>query len=617
MKSRTSFCNFAVLKRTIYKGLPLWGAYLLIWLVALPITLYSGDRWVYGVELREYILTVSLSSQIVGALYGLASACMVFLYLYKSRTANFFASLPLTRGAMFRTNFLAGLCYAVVPNLIVVLACVPAALSWGLYLLKDLASWFVIMTLVYLFYYSFATLIAMIVGNLLALPLVYAVLNFTAIVIEAIVRSLLAYFVYGLNGYAYRNTFLFDWASPLYYTVLQGDGMEVIGVWDSVSRINTDYYITGWNIVWIMGAVSLLFIVLAYVVHHFRRMESAGDVIAVRHLKPVFLYCFTIGCSIVLGFLMAELLLNSSIHSGDFLEVLICMVVGSFVGYFSGQMLLHKSMRVFRKRYWLNWAVVGVVISAVMLCIRFDVLGYASYVPEKEDIKGVTVMDRGGYGISADPELIDQVLALHEDCLAYQAEIEYWGEKNGIIARLYLNYELKDGTVVRREYAAPMDLAISDDLVQRYQAIVNDPDYKVVRVLPQNYTAADIESCRIYNYRHDMEVSLTQQEAYEFLKTCLEPDLRDSSMENHYWLEEPTISGAIVSAEGEVVKESASEVKYESDRYTSINVQIEFSKELETDPVYANRFCYFDVTNDATHILAYAAERGIEPWVEE
>ena len=53
------------------------------------------------------------------------------------------------------------------------------------------------------------------------------------------------------------------------------------------------------------------------------------------------------------------------------------------------------------------------------------------------------------------------------------------------------------------------------------------------------------------------------------------------------------------------------------DRYTSINIQIEFSKELETDPDYANRFCYFDVTTDAARILAYAAERGIEPWTEE
>jgi len=608
MKSRTSFCNAAVLKRTLYKGLPLWGLYLAIWLFVLPVTIYTGDRWRDAMDLREYILSLAAhSSQPVGALYGLGSAAMVFLYLYKSRTANFFASLPLTRGEMFRTNFLAGLLYAAAPHLLVALLCVPAAMSWGMFLLKDLASWFAVMTLVYLFYYSFAVLLALIVSNLIALPLLFGVLNFTAVVIEAIVRSLLYYFIYGYN---FRGNFLFDWASPLYITVLQGDGMQVDGIWDSAAMVNTDYYLTGWNIVWIMGAVSLVFIAAAWVVHHFRRMESAGDVIAVRHLKPVFLYCFTVGCSIVLGCLMAELLLNSSVSSGDFFKVLLCVLAGSFVGYFTGQMMLYKSLRVFRKRHWLNWTVVGVVISAVMLCVRFDVMGYARYVPEIDEIKSVTVMglsERSGG--SEDPKLIEQVRTLHQDCLANQAEIERL-EDNGILVRIYLDYELTDGSRVTRQYAVPNEASVAEDLVRRYENIANDPDYKVHRLLPHGYTAADIEFCSIYNNRNDTEVILTKQEAYDFLKTCLEPDLRDSTMEEHRWLEEPvqTVQGSIAS----VTVEKAEE--YTPDRYTGINIQIQFSRNLFDSANSHSRYCYFDVTTDATRILAYAAERGVEPW---
>ena len=611
MKSRTSFCNWAVLKRTLYKGLPLWGLYLAIWLFVLPVTMYTGDRWRAAMDIREYILSLSAhSSQPVGALYGLGSAAMVFLYLYKSRTANFFASLPLTRGEMFRTNFLAGLLYAVIPHLIVTLLCIPAAMTWGTFLLKDLACWFVVMTLIYLFYYSFAVLLALIVSNLIALPLLYGVLNFTAVVIEAIVRSLLSYFIY---GYTFRGSLLLSWASPLYLTLFEGNGMQVKGVWDSAAMVNTDYYLTGWNVVWIMGAVSLVFIAAAWAVHHFRRVESAGDVIAVRHLKPVFLYCFTVGCSIVLGYLMAELLLNSSVASGDFFKVLLCMLAGSFVGYFSGQMMLYKSLRVFRKRHWLNWAVVGVLVSAVMLCIRFDVMGYASYVPETDEIQTVSVMN-STQGNSDDPELIEQVRALHQECLAHQSEIEA-AERNGLIARIYLEYILTDGTRVSREYPMPWNLELSNTLIWQYEDIVNDPDYKVLRLLPQNYTVADIDLCTIYNHHDNTEVILTKQEAYDFLKTCVEPDLRDSSLEDRRWIEEPTF-GEITTDTGLVVKESVAE-EYMPDRYTSINVQIEFSRELSEKADSVNRYCYFDVPHDAARILAYAAERGIEPWVEE
>ena len=56
-------------------------------------------------------------------------------------------------------------------------------------------------------------------------------------------------------------------------------------------------------------AVIALAAVIALLLHRFRRMESAGDVIAIRHLKPVFLYCFTVGCSLVLGYVLANLLL--------------------------------------------------------------------------------------------------------------------------------------------------------------------------------------------------------------------------------------------------------------------------------------------------------------------
>jgi len=588
MKSRTSCCNMAILKRTAVKGLPLWGAYLLIWLALFPMSFYSGDRWMEALELRDYILSVTTDiSQLFGAGYGLAAACLVFSHLYKSRSANFFGALPLTRHQQFLTQYLAGLLLAVVPYLIVLVLSVPAALIWDMMLLQDLAIWFVVMTLIYVFYYSFATMLAMIVGNLPALAVLYAVMNFTVVVLEAIIRELLQYFIYGLS---FDGDFLFSWASPLFYTVLEGNGPYVDGIFDDVLSRTVDYVFVGWPIVLIMGAVGVAFAVVAYLLHKYRRMESAGDVIAVRHLKPVFLYCFTVGCSVVLGYVLSNLLLNASIGTEDFVPVLLCMAFGAWLGYFVGQMLLQKSMRVFHKRDWFNWAVTTLLIAAAMLCARFDVFGYAAYIPELEDIQSVSLAYNNDF--SDDRDFIAQVQELHQACVDRQFEIEHADPEDGFFS-YDIRYQLTDGSIVNRLYYVPYGREEAEDpnsLLNLFDRAINDPDYKMVRCLPEYYEAKHIQYCEIYNYHVDKDIHLTPEEAYTFLKTCLEPDLRESSMEEiHYYSKEPW-----------------------ENQETNIRVQLEFSRALFPDGD-GDRYYHFSVTKDAERILAFAAEQGITP----
>ncbi len=604
MKSRTSCCNGAVLKRTIMKGLPLWGAYLLIWLVIMPLVFYSNDRWNTALELRDHILTMAAhASQLFGAGYGLASACLVFSFLYKSRSANFFGALPLARNQLFANQYLAGLLFAVVPNLIVVLLSLPICLIWGAWLLKDLAIWFVVMTLVYLFYYSFAAMLAMVVGNLPALAGLYAVLNFTAVVVEAVVRELLDYFIYGLH---FDGNFALSWASPLFYTVIEGNGCDVKNVWDEVLLKTTDYYFVGWKLVLIMGALGAAFAVIALLLHKYRRMEAAGDVIAVNHLKPVFLYCFTVGCSLVLGYALAQVLVSRmSIGTRDFIPVLLCMLAGAFIGYFAGQMMLHKTLRVFRKRHWLNWAITCVAISAVMLCARFDVLGIAHYVPEQEDVLSVTVSYREA--ASEDPELIAEVRDFHRQCIDRRVETERARDCE-YYHRAYISYELKDGRMVCREYQIPVGKAYSKDpnsLSSLYEGILNDPGYKLLRCLPPHYTASQIQHCEIYN--NATQVYLTPDEAYTFLKTCLEPDLRETFMENTILYEEPTIE---YIEKGEMVAEAVPVTR------CNLNIQLDFAPDVLE---YGSRSQYYhiDVTMDAFRTLAFAEAHGIVPDVSE
>ena len=153
MKSRMSCCNMAVLKRTLFRGLPLWGAYLLCWIVALPVVVLSNGSYQETIYLREYVLDVAAGScHIVNFFYGLAVAFVVNSYLYKSRSANFFGALPLRRENMFLTQYAGGLLFAVLPNLLIAVLTFFAGLYWGTGMLLECAVWFATQFLGFMFY---------------------------------------------------------------------------------------------------------------------------------------------------------------------------------------------------------------------------------------------------------------------------------------------------------------------------------------------------------------------------------------------------------------------------------------------------------------------------------
>lgn len=597
MKSRTSFCNGPLLRRLAVKGLPLWGGYLVLWLVLMPMMLYNGEQYRELIDLRDHILSVAAEpSHAFGFFYGLISACFVFSWMYKSRSANFFGALPLDRATLFGTCYLTGLLFAVVPHLVTVLVSLPLAFVWGLVLIKDLAIWFVAMTAVYLFYYSLAAAVAMVVGNLVALPVLYGIVNFTAIVVESVVRELLSYFIYGLS---FRGSYLFDWASPFYYVLAKGGSYSVTRIYDEVAAVATDIIFKGWLVIGILAAVGVAFAVLAFFLHKHRRMESAGDVIAVQHLKPVVLYCFTAGCSLVLGYFLTELLLSGSIGTEDFVGVTLCMLAGGFVGYFGGQMLLHKSMRVFRKRHWLNWAVVSVVMVALLLCARYDVFGYAHYIPETEDVEAASV----GYGgdFNEDPAFVERVMELHQACLDRQFETERMDVHQDGYHRMYLSYKLKNGDLVERQYLLPISQELANDatsLIRMFEDLYNEPEYKVIRNLPRDYTLAEIERIEIVQEGTGETVWLAKEEFHDFLKNCLEPDLRESAMEQDCYCG----------------------YHNPDQRYTNIHVEVVFEVEIlekQVSTVSKSRYYFFTVTEDAARTLAYAAEKGVEPVYEK
>ena len=87
MKSKISCCNAGLLRRSVLRGAPLWGLWLLGGLILLPFHLLSMET-LAGFEGAAWILTTNqwVSSLLVFG-YGLLVAWYQFAWLYRTRSA--------------------------------------------------------------------------------------------------------------------------------------------------------------------------------------------------------------------------------------------------------------------------------------------------------------------------------------------------------------------------------------------------------------------------------------------------------------------------------------------------------------------------------------------------
>lgn len=477
MKSRISCCNAGLLRRTLLRGAPLWGLWTLGGLLLLPLHLLSLFR-VDSREATEYLLGITQVGTVLVFGYGLLVAWFLFAYLYNTRTAYHYGSLPLRRETQFLTRYLAGLLFHLVPAAVTALLTIVAAALQGANCVVAAGIFFAVTSLVYLFYYSLAVLIAQLVGHIAALPVLYVVLNFTSVVLETILAGVIRTLTFGMDS---GQDLWPDWLSPFYYA-LRRNLFGYKTIWDDVTGEFQSVQFNGWVPALIFGAVGLGFLLFRK-----RHLETAGDVIAVSFLKPVFLYALSLGSGIVLGCLLSDYLFYNG--QNRFLTMLICMLLGTALGYWAGQMLLHKSLRVLSKGNWVRCGAVMLVVAAGMLGCRYDITGFSRYVPDAADVQSV-MMGYGG-GIVTDREIIEETVALHQQIVDQRYAIESEAARADWAPSFRITYQLQDGSYVLRSFSLPVDgfdyeTADHSSLAWAASELKNDPKVLEARYFPAN-----------------------------------------------------------------------------------------------------------------------------------
>ena len=434
MKSRTSFFNTTVLKKDITRFAPVWGLYSVGLLLLLLGFVDGSDRLV-----ARSLENLCDLAALIQLFYGAICAAMLFGELFSPRMCNALHAMPLRREGWFLNRLAAGLLFFLVPTGIFSLLLIPLAGSYWYAPLLFLA----ISLLSFLFFFGTAALCALCAGNRLGMAALYGILQFFPLFVYCLVWVFYEPFLYGLPLEA--ESFLSH--SPV--IALTDCGFLEISYARDLYDIDAAYAplvvshnLQAWRYLGWTAGVGLVSLGLTVVLYRRRDLETAGDFLAFRWVKPVFLgiYCLAVG--------MLLYLLGEAFDTG--LKYFF-LLVGLAVGFFTGRMLLRRTVRVFQGKAFVVFGLILALLGVSVGAMAADLLGIVRRVPREAVIEKVELSSNYGWGYPVElteAEDIRLIRSIHETCVEQRQE--------GNVA-VELRYTLKNGGSVHRAYRLPAD----------------------------------------------------------------------------------------------------------------------------------------------------------------
>lgn len=546
MKSKTSFFNKGVFNSIVKRYWPAWALYAFVWLMAMPIQFLSGIRYSENIA-AAFVSRMQIVSGEVTVVMAFACAIItatgVFSFMYKQRENSMVAALPVKREAVFGSAFLAGLLPLTVINVVVAaLTLLTAAGHINGDCMNAVLIWLGTYTLEFIAFYGVACFIAMLTGSIVALPVLYVIFNFLAIAIETVIRELINVFVYGVG---FANVLVTKFLCPALYitektNVYYKNGEAVYS--DMLNKVCPQLGFEGWGIIAIYAAVGVVLTACAVLLYRKRRMECTGDVIAIPVLKPVFKYgvaiCAAISFGLLIFLIFGDNYNGAALSIGSFIGMIVSMTIGGAVGYFGADMLLKKSVHVFKG----NWKGFGVIVAVcILLCLgcRFDVFGMGRYVPNADDIKCVKISGIYADTKISDAETVKEAIALHKSIVAdldgiAAEENAMFGESPVDYYNVRFEYTLKNGRVIQRYYNIREN---RPETKQYIELMESEAVHSAYCEQFSKYTAADVANSSISYHLTSGEwysCDLTAEQAFDLYKNGLAPDIEAGSVRTSY-----------------------------------------------------------------------------------
>lgn len=552
-----------MLRKTISRFWPLWAGYLAVLLLALPMGLYNDlqfDDFVTKADIQQYVYGIVQAGAVFAFIMAPLTAMCVFGHLYNDRSAGAYASLPVTRENTFLSCMLAGLLPQLSAIVITALVTLGTEASFGVVDITSLLTFLGIFCLHTVTFYGFAVLCAQMTGAILVVPAVFVVLQFTAMAVQGMVQVLVELFFY---GYSYSSLDL-SFLSPIVHIISNVDYTATREYLADGSSFVSFYTFEGWLPCILYAVSGLVFLVTAFFLYRKRRMESAGDFVAFRPLRPVFKWALGMGCGLVLSSILISMFgsgrMNTVLGMPNAIAAFIFLLLGGFVGFFGAEMLMKKTFRVFDGRAWKGFGIFAAVTALLLSSLVFDFYGYESRIPKAEKVESVVLFTQGDTAILESTDNIDAVLHIHEGVIATEKEniaarLDDWQNTDYTSHYFTVTYLLKNGKTLERHYNLSATGSMLP-ILRELEDTMNCPEAISSRI-PQTETLSQ-EQFR-YGYVHyniqsgdlsqlpaespmptvrSESLPLTYEQAYDLYVNCILPDVREHAIGTVWFTED-------------------------------------------------------------------------------
>ena len=426
MKLKISYFNPTVFRKNLARFAPVWGLPAALTLINTfsSLTASLGDRS----DFLQYICSSSSGVGVFPFIYAFVCALVLFGDLYKTSLCNALHAMPLRREGWMLTNLVSGIVFyliTILPTTLLQTVCMlvgPEPGFWYIPLLGTLCD-----ILCFICFLGIAAFSALCVGKRLALTMVYYLLNVGIMLVYWILDTLYAAQLYGVQIEEDIFTNLMPFAHTEYVVALFDDRRIHFVLGEYMPDILA------------IALVGVVMMAVAMLLYRRRNLECAGDFMSVRFLEPVFLILYT------------------AVFCAVFSEMATpYLIIGIALGFFTGMMLIKRTVRVFQPKVFLGAAVSIAVVLGSIFITDWDPFGIEDWVPDVDEVKSVTLYESSSKDYCdritlEHPEQIEDILFIHERVLIEKlGEDDIWpyGHPNSII----LEYHLEDGSEVSRYY---------------------------------------------------------------------------------------------------------------------------------------------------------------------
>lgn len=495
MKLRTSFFNARALGKDITRFSPAWALYSVV--LALTFLIINDSTHYMARNMVDAYMALAWFN----FFYAPICALLLFGDLCRARMCNALHALPMRREGWFLTHCAAGFLFALVPNGIFSLVCslfiAPHGAVAGMF--------FAIAMLQFLFFFGAAVLSILCVGNGFATVVVYGIINFLPMLVYVLLYNHYVPLLYGLT----LDPEAFLRMCPMYaFSDAEYTSFYVSNQGYSGNISYVEY--ADWRYLLIAAGVGLVFLVIAVLLYRRRKLESAGDFVAFKPLGPVFLVLYTAGVGTFLYTFGNELLNNYEYP---------LLIVGLLVGYFTGRMLLDRTVKVFHKRSLLGLGAMTAVLALTMFITWLDPMGLVMKIPQTQEISSVSISTtsmpypyRYIYGESpefSDETTIQKILEVHQ----HQAKTRNAGNSSLTVD---IEYTLKNGKTLHRQY--PMDA--KSEQAQTLKEIFGSWEYLFGTEDPEDFKD-NLQSIRLDDGKEHFEPELIEKVVDALHQDCL------------------------------------------------------------------------------------------------